>query len=85
MFSRIDLRSRYYQLKVKEEDVPKTTFRTRYDHYEFLLMPYKLTNASATFIDLMNHVFQPFFDQFVIVFIDDILCTQKSKQSTTNT
>jgi len=72
-FSKIDLLSGYHQLKVREEDVQKTTIRTRYDHYEFFVMPFGLTNAPSVFMDLMNRVFHEYLDSFVVVFIDDIL------------
>ncbi|GJZ65140.1 putative reverse transcriptase domain-containing protein [Tanacetum coccineum] len=80
MYSKIDLRSGYHQLCIKEEDIPNTEFRTRYGHFEFQVIPFRLTNAPVVFMDLMNRVCKPYLDKFIIAFIDDILIYSKDEE-----
>jgi len=79
VFLKIDLRSAYHWLRIKLEDIPKIGFKIRYGHYEFTVMPFKLINGPAAFMDLLNRVFQPYLDTFVVVFIDNILVYSKDK------
>ena len=80
VYSKIDLRTGYHQLRVRESDIPKITFRTWYGHFEFTVMPFGLTNTSTAFMDLMHRVFQPYLDQLVVVFVDDILIYSQSEE-----
>ena len=79
VYSKIDLRTGYHQLGVRDTDIPKTAFRTRYGHFEFTVMPFGLMNVLAAFIDLIHRIFQPYLDQFVVVFVDDILIYSQSE------
>ena len=80
MYSKIDLCTRYHQLRVREADIPKTTFRTRYEHFKYIVMPFRLTNAPVAFMDLMHRASQLYLNQFVVVFFDDILIYSKSEE-----
>ena len=80
VYSKINLRTGYHRLRVRETDIPKTAFGTRYWHFEFIVMPFGLTNAPAAFMDLMHGVFQPYLDQFIVVFRDDILIYSQSER-----
>jgi hypothetical protein len=80
VFSKVDLCSSYHQIKIRPKDIPKTAFSTRYELYEYLVLSFGLTNAPAHFMYLMNSVFMPELDKFVVVFIDDILIYSKSEE-----
>ena len=80
VFRKIDLRSGYHQIRVKFEDIPKTSFKIHYDHYEYLVMPFGVTNTPGIFIDYMNMIFHPYLDSFVVVFKDDILVYSKTRE-----
>jgi hypothetical protein len=84
VFSKIDLRSGYHQLKIRESDIPKTAFRTRYGLYECTMMSFRLTNVPAYFMYLMNKMFMEYLDKFLVVFIDDILIFSKTEEHETH-
>ena len=80
VYSKIDLRTGYHRLRVREDDIPKTAFRTRYRHFEFTVMSFGFAIVPAAFIDLMHSIFLPYLDQFVVVFVDDILIYSQSEE-----
>ena len=80
VYSKIDLRTGYHQMRVREADILKTAFRARYGHFEFTVMPFGLTNAPTAFMDLMHRVFQPYLDHFVVFFVNDILIYSRSEE-----
>ena len=80
VYSKIDLHTGYYKLRVREADIPKTVFMTRYGHFEFIVMPFGLTNAPMTFMDRMHKVFHPYLDQFVVVFVDNLIYSQSEEE-----
>ena len=84
VYSKIDLCTGYHQLRVRGANIPETTFRTRYGNFKFIVMPFGLTDVSTTFMDLMHMVFQPYLDQFVVVFVDGILIYSQSEEEHEN-